>query len=206
MEFLNDERSLTELINFICIFGRLGQPKSMMRKKMDRLYEEHLKKRKKDDPPPLPLDPSRWEGCKKCIMDMLTKQDLSYALWQCFNSYEDWNRKMTAKRGSKRKKTETRWTKDTKEKCAGETGEQCYARLLKWVGDFKNLEVDEPGFLDEFRKRVNEQAEQLGYMREDGVAGLQKTTEWEEFDDGVVEAVRFEVEGDEEWGGVIEEV
>lgn len=189
-DFINDTRCVEEFVNFLCVYGRLGMPKSMVNIWVQRMYQKH-----QESMPPLGETSSKWEGCTQCFLDMLTKYDLAYALWQCINSFDDWTRKRKLKSG-KRPTTETRWTRDSKDSREEESGVDCYERLLEWVGAFKKLEIEEPGLLDDFRVKVNTVAEDMGYMREEGTKARARATNWDEWDDGKAKAVEYELDGE----------
>ena len=202
--FVREQSSVDLFVKFLCMYGRLGQPKSLINQKVKHLYKTHNPDGSiEGGMPPL----NRWEGSTLCFLDFVTKYDLAYTLWQCINSFEDWKTKILRK-GMKREATNTRWTKDSKEPCTGgESGVDCYKRLVKWVGQFKSLDREEHGSLDEFRKLVNTKAEEWGFMKEEGGKGHARTTAREEFQNQTATAVKFDLDPDHiDWDGVMEAV
>ena len=202
--FVRQPNCVELFVKFICMYGRLSQPKTLINEKVKHLYKTDKPTGSiEGDMPALPSQ--RWEGCTLCYLDFVTKYDLAYALWQCINSFEDWKTK-SLKKTLKKRATNTRWTKDSKEPCTvGESGIDCYKRLVDWVGRFKVLDKEEDGCLDEFRKLVNTKAEEWGFMKEEGTKGMAKTTASEDYKNNTVTAVEFDLDPDHiDWKGVIE--
>ena len=101
----------------------------------------------------------------------LTPSDLAYALWQYFNSHEDWKKKHAAKgsatAGVDWYKTNTKWTSD-KRVAVTKEGLDMYDLLLKFSRNLKRLlksSLEEHRVLyGRFRILCNKKALEMGVI------------------------------------------
>ena len=99
-DFVRNPGSVELFVRFLCIYGRLGQPKSMINAKVQHLYQTHQPHDNgNQEMVPMYGGSKKWEASQLCYLDFLTKFDVAYVLWQCFNSFEDWEKKSMKKEG-----------------------------------------------------------------------------------------------------------
>ena len=120
-----------------------------------------------------------------CHIEMLTTSDIAYAIWQYYNSWEDWKAKIvdpTRRYTCGTKYTVTKESGDGKKK---KEGEDMYDMVHKWCREFKRLfakgedgDVTDKAY--EIREICNTKARELGVLKIDGKLKTKNISSWEE--------------------------
>ena len=120
-----------------------------------------------------------------CHIEMLTTSDIAYAIWQYYNSWEDWKAKIvdpTRRYTCGTKYTVTKESGDGKKK---KEGEDMYDMVHKWCREFKRLfakgedgDVTDKAY--EIREICNTKARELGMLKIDGKLKTKNISSWEE--------------------------
>ena len=120
-----------------------------------------------------------------CHIEMLTTSDIAYAVWQYYNSWEDWKAKIvdpTRRYTCGTKYTVTKGSGDGKQK---EEGEKMYDMVSEWCREFKRLfakgedgDVTDKAY--EIREICNTKASELGMLKIDGKLKTKNISSWEE--------------------------
>ena len=102
-----------------------------------------------------------------CHLDFLTASDVAFALWQYFNSHDDWERKLNDR--TKAYKHKTKWSTD-KTGMSMTEGYKVYNELLDWCGKLKKMSKSEASDEDkecykDLRVSCNKMAKKLGLVR-----------------------------------------
>lgn len=120
-----------------------------------------------------------------CHVEMLSTSDIAYAVWQYYNSWEDWKAKIldpNLRYSCGTKYTATKGSSDGKLR---EDGEKMYDLIFKWCRKFKVVFAkDKDGEVcdraNEIRKICNGKASELGMLKIDGKLKKKQMGGWEQ--------------------------
>jgi hypothetical protein len=102
-----------------------------------------------------------------CFLDMMSKSDVAFCLWQYMNSEGDWTHKvLNRNKAGVNHSCQTKWTSDKSGvgKPVSDEGMAVYKELYAWCSELKNLKDTRDYHL--FRVGLNAAAREMGLLKE----------------------------------------
>jgi hypothetical protein len=102
-----------------------------------------------------------------CFLDMMSKSDVAFCLWQYMNSEGDWTHKvLNRNKVGVNHSCRTKWTSDKSGvgKPVSDEGMAVYKELYAWCSELKNLKDTRDYHL--FRVGLNAAAREMGLLKE----------------------------------------
>ena len=152
-EVINSGDSRDMFLLFVLHYARYAAPKEQLKEQMRKQV--------------MNAGDSEKDNLHMCHLDLLTASDIAFALWQYFNSHDDWERKLNDP--TKVYKHDTKWSTD-KTGLSMTEGFKVYNELLNWCSKLKEMskrdasEEDRECYKD-LRVSCNKMAKKLGLVR-----------------------------------------
>ena len=152
-EVINSGDSRDMFVLFVLHYARYAAPKEQLKEQMRKQV--------------MNAGASESDHLHMCHLDLLTASDVAFALWQYFNSHDDWERKLNDR--TKVYKHDTKWSTD-KTGMSMTEGYKVYNELLGWCGKLKEMSKGEASDEDkecykDLRVSCNKMAKKLGLVR-----------------------------------------
>eukprot|EP00956_Cyclotella_meneghiniana_P023894 scaffold47310_cov43-Cyclotella_meneghiniana.AAC.1 len=122
----NSGDSRDMFVLFVLHYARYAPPKEQLKEQMRKQV--------------MNAGDSESDHLHMCHLDFLTASDVAFALWQYFNSHDDWERKLDDR--TKVYKHDTKWSTD-KTGMSMTEGYKVYNELLDWCGKLKEMSKSE---------------------------------------------------------------
>ena len=138
---------------FVLHYARYAAPKEQLKEQMRKQV--------------MNAGASEGDHLHMCHLDLLTASDVAFALWQYFNSHDDWERKLNDR--TKVYKHDTKWSTD-KTGMSMTEGYKVYNELLDWCSKLKEMSKSDASEEDrecykDLRVSCNKMAKKLGLVR-----------------------------------------